>query len=183
MPKKKEVKKKKKNLGGQPRRFKTPKDLDRSFREYVKWVDDNPWYKNEPIKSGDLAGEIMKVPTQRPYTLTGFAAFCGVCLQTIENYGDRRKYPEYFGVYNIMNTTFTAQKFEGAAVGAFNPHIIARDLGLRDKQDHEVKIVDDNALDLDELKNMSEEDINRAVFDKLREWRDNESGSSKNKKR
>ena len=37
------------------------------------------------------------------------------------------------------------QKFEGASVGAFNANIIARDLGLADKQDVKVKSL--NALE------------------------------------
>lgn len=133
---------------GKPRKFKTPQDLYNKFQEYIKWVDDNPWIKKEAIKSGEMCGQLIDVPYQRPYTLTGFAVFCKCCLQTIENYGNKDMYPEYFGVFKEMETTFTSQKFEGAVVGSFNAHIIARDLGLKDKSeiDHNINDVSD-ALD------------------------------------
>lgn len=42
---------------------------------------------------------------------------------------------DFSAVINKIEEIIYQQKFEGAAVGLFNSNIIARDLGLRDKQD------------------------------------------------
>lgn len=42
-----------------------------------------------------------------------------------------------------VETTIYTQKFEGAAVGAFNSNIIARDLGLADKKEIDASVTVD----------------------------------------
>lgn len=165
--KKKTVKKKHDSVGN-PRTFATPADLYREFEKYVKWVDDNPWQKIEANKS---TGKLIKIPTQRPYTLVGFAVFCGCHRDTIHSYGDKEQYPEYSDIYKLITETFYAQKFEGAAVGAFNPHIIARDLGLKDKHEHNVggEIKTISSISQEELDKMSAEDLAKLALMKLQE--------------
>lgn len=115
--------------------FESPKVLWDAACEYFNHCDENPWIKNEPIKSGDMAGTCMQVETERPYTLSGLCVFLGCTQDTLSNYGSREGYQEYFGVVKEIKQIVYTQKFEGAAVGAFNSNIIARDLGLTDKKD------------------------------------------------
>lgn len=126
---------------GRPVAFETPDELWIKAEEYFEWCDDNPWYKNEVLRSGDRAGDIIAIPTERPYTIKGLCVFIGITTQTLSNYGkkeDKKEQPQeidFFGVVTHIKNILYTQKFEGATVGVFNPNIIAMDLGLTAKQD------------------------------------------------
>lgn len=102
--------------------------------DYFEWCDLHPWKRNEAIKSGDRAGKIIKVPTARPYTITGLCIFLGVNKHYFNDF--KKTCAEDFSeiIFNIEDIIYT-QKFEGATVGAFNANIIIRELGLADKKD------------------------------------------------
>lgn len=118
---------------GRDKLFATPDLLWEAACEYFEWCDENPWYKNDALKSGDSAGEIIKIPTARPYTLTAFMLY----IDASEEYWREFKkadHQDFFGVITQIEQVIYTQKFEGAAVGVFNANIIARDLGLADNQ-------------------------------------------------
>lgn len=118
---------------GRDKLFASPDLLLEAATEYFEWCDANPWYKSEAIKSGDSVGKIIKVPISRPYTISGLCIY----LQASESYWRTFKIQEsskdFLAVIEQIEETCKTQKFEGAAVGAFNANIIARDLGLTDK--------------------------------------------------
>lgn len=116
---------------GRELEYKTPKELAEKIYAYFQWCDDNPWYKNEAIKGGDLAGTLVKIPTARPYTISGLCIFLGISTNTWRSYCGKE---DFLSITTHANEVIYTQKFEGAAVGAFNANIIARDLGLQDKQ-------------------------------------------------
>lgn len=120
------------NNGGRPRIFSSPKEMLEACLEYFEWADENPWIKNELIRGGDRAGQIMPVPTERPYTLIAMCHHIGIHEETFREYEKRI---EFFGVTTYVRQKIYNQKYEGAAVGAFNANIIARDLGLKDSKD------------------------------------------------
>lgn len=125
---------------GAPFKF-TPEEFEAAWEEYFQWCDENPWMKNEAVKSGDSAGMIIQVPTARPYSEIGFCAYHGLGEHYINQLGKRledAETEEERGLSYIltrMRAKCRAQKFEGATVGAFNANIIARDLGMVDKKD------------------------------------------------
>lgn len=103
--------------------------------EYFQWSDENPWVKCEAIKSGEQAGEIIRIPTARPYTIKGLCIYLDVNESYWRDFKKSDNLSEDFSsVITRVEEIIATQKFEGAAVGAFNPTIIARDLGLVDKQ-------------------------------------------------
>jgi hypothetical protein len=112
--------------------FKDADTLLSAAGEYFAWADNNPWYMNEPVKHGEHAGSIIKVPTQRPYTLEALVHFLDIDFTTWRLYKNRNDFKS--SVDTIENFIYN-QKFEGAAVGAFNANIISRQLGLSDKKD------------------------------------------------
>lgn len=123
--------------------FATPDDLWDAACEYFNWIDSHSLWRNEAIKSGDNAGKIVKVPTGRPYTMQGLCLYLDCNLVYFNQFeraleGKQDEASKDFSkiVSRIRETVFT-QKFEGAAVGAFNSNLIARELGLSDKQQHE----------------------------------------------
>lgn len=116
---------------GKPKSYQ-PEELWEKACEYFTWCDSNPWNKNEAVKGGDLAGTLIQVPTERPYTIHALCIFCGMVTQTFRNYENNEA---YLAVCTRIREIIYSQKFEGAAVGAFNYNIIARDLGLVDKSE------------------------------------------------
>lgn len=154
-------------MAGRPFKF-TPETLELAWQQYFAWCDENPWYKHEQTKGGGL----IKVPTPRPYTEAGFCAFHDLGInyvkqlwEAVKDRGDEES-KEFSSVITRARAKCYAQKFEGAAVGAFNGNIIARDLGLADKTESEVKQdirvkTDLSKLNLDELKALR--DINNKL--------------------
>jgi hypothetical protein len=116
---------------GRPRSY-MPDTLWQVAQDYFEWCEENPWNKMEAIKGGDNAGMLIAVPTSRPFTLSGLCVFAGIAVNTFDVYSNTQEYKEV--TTRIREICYT-QKFEGAAVGAFNANIIARDLGLKDSQD------------------------------------------------
>jgi len=125
---------------GRDKLFSTPELLWEACAEYFNWCDAHPWWKNEAVKSGDMAGEIIKVPIARPYTLSGLCVYLGASASFWKDLKNNENLSEDFSaVITRVDEIMYTQKFEGAAVGAFNANIIARDLGLREKQDVDVR--------------------------------------------
>lgn len=116
---------------GRDKLFASPDLLWKAACDYFNWCDKNPWLKKDWV--GKDAIEVDK-PTARPYTITGLCLYldCG------KNYWEQFKKAEhegFSGVITRIEEIIYTQKFEGAVVGAFNASIIARDLGLADKQE------------------------------------------------
>jgi hypothetical protein len=123
---------------GKPKNFKTPDDLWNAFVEYQEWAKAHPWYRYEPIKTGDEAGTCIPVPVGRPLTIDGFCIFCDITNDSFIDYGKNESHKEFFYIQGKIKKEIYNHKLEGAAVGNYNANIIARDLGLREKTDVEL---------------------------------------------
>lgn len=113
--------------------FATPDLMWEAACEYFDWCDNNPWI-TEKVKSKDSGKEIEASPTQRPYTLSG------LCLYLNCNQGyfyDFKKIcdKDFSDIVTRIEEIIETQQFEGATVGAYNANIVARKLGLTDKQE------------------------------------------------
>ena len=119
--------------GKHGRDFKyTPDALWEEAVKYFEWISKRVWNKNEAIKSGDLAGEIIKVPTSTPMSIESFCLFCDIDRKTFDNYESKK---DFLHIITRVRTIIESNQFEGATVGAYNPNIIARKLGLTDKSE------------------------------------------------
>lgn len=123
---------------GRPYKF-TPQQFELAWQQYFTWCDENPWIKHEAVKSGELAGSLIGIPTARPYSEIGFCSFHNLgerylyeLSETLKDKTDKVS-KELSTILTQAKAKCRAQKFEGAAVGAFNANIIARDLGMIDK--------------------------------------------------
>lgn len=122
---------------GRDKIFSTPSILWESACEYFQWCEDNPWQEQDWVgKDGD---EVTKNKV-RPYTLSGLCVYLECGEQTLRDYGKREDFSE---VYTRIEQIIRTQKFEGAATGFFNANIIARDLGLSDKQETKTDVTGD----------------------------------------
>ncbi len=131
--------------------FTNPKLLWEESSKYFNWVDAHPWFKVEQCKKPyqDKNGNwvtVTKVPTARPYTIQGLCIFLGVnslwfnefeegIKKRLANKEDETA-KDFSEILHTIREVIYQQKFEGAAVGAFNWAIIARDLSLREKTEH-----------------------------------------------
>lgn len=119
--------------GGAPRKIESPKELYDLFEDYKRWVNGHPVYRNDFIRTGQNAGEIVQIPCNRPLTEWGFAAHIGMSRQGLINYGRAEGYEEYFDTYARIRTEMTDQVLVGAINELYNPNLVAKIEGIHDK--------------------------------------------------
>ena len=125
---------------GRDKLFATPELLWEAACEYFQWCDDNPLTEQ---KLFSFQGAIVEGtnPLMRAYTLKGLCLY----LDCNEAYFRvfKSQLPDGEVGFNTViariEDTIYNQKFSGAAAGLLNANIIARDLGLVDKVENEVK--------------------------------------------
>ncbi len=112
--------------------FKSPDDLWAASVEYFEWVDANPLYES---KAFAYQGIVVQEPVakMRAMTITGLCNFLDITHDTWSAYRARQ---DFSGVVTRVEQIIRQQKFEGASADLLNPNIIARDLGLADRQEH-----------------------------------------------
>lgn len=119
----------------------TPDALLEEANKYFEWMESRVWNKKEAIKSGDLAGTLIDIPTQTPLSIESFCLFADINRQTFYNYeSNEDPYKAFFDIITRIRGVIESNQFEGATVGAYNPNIIARKLGLADKKEHSGEI-------------------------------------------
>lgn len=120
---------------GRPKLFSDPETLWEQAVLYFKTTDERKWVKKDWV--GKDAIEVER-ESETPYTISGLCLFFNCSRHWWNEFYKSRKAandePFLEVLARIENIMFT-QKFEGAAVGAFNHSIISRDLGLVDKSD------------------------------------------------
>lgn len=116
---------------GQPPKFSSPQEMWDRAVEYFQWCGKHQIIEE---RTGFYQGEAASafVGHKRPMTQRGLCVFLGIGISTWHDYKKRDKYSE---VTARIEDVMFEQKFSGAATGQFNANIIARDLGLADKQD------------------------------------------------
>ena len=122
---------------GQPKKIPTPEILWEAACEYFQMRDESPWLAQDFIKGGDQAGKIIHMEKAVPYTWMGLEDYLrekGLAAK-LDDYRSNKNnaYTEYADILTHISQIIQDQKFTGAAVGAFNPMIISRDLGLTEK--------------------------------------------------
>jgi len=109
--------------------FSSPTLLWEACTEYFEATDKRKWNK---IEFNGKDATKCEVPTDTPYTWTGLYLFLDISHTTWQDYETRE---DFIAICTRVRHTIYTQKFEGAAVGAYNANIIARDLGLTDKKE------------------------------------------------
>lgn len=117
---------------GRPLRFKDPEMLLEAFEGYKQWASENPWNKEDFIKSGPNAGEKVYLRTERPLTEVEFAVFCGMSLDGLRDYIDK---PEFSLIYRGIKHEMSSQRISGGLSNAYNGNLVARIDGLVEKSE------------------------------------------------
>jgi len=117
----------------------TPEDWETESIKYFDYMANKVWNKKEAIKSGELAGTLIDIPTQTPMSIESFCLFMDIDRGTWDNYESNiGNYKDFFNITTRVRAIIESNQFEGATVGAYNPNIIARKLGLIDKQEQTI---------------------------------------------
>jgi len=119
--------------GAKPK-FAKADDLWDACTQYFEWVSDNPLMET---KGFAFQGTVTKetFPKMRAMTIGGLCLFLDVDETTWRDWKETR--PDLSPVITRAEAIIFQQKFTGAAADLLNPNIIARDLGLADKRDHQ----------------------------------------------
>jgi hypothetical protein len=112
--------------------FEDPDVLWEACCEYFEWVEANPLREEKVFngKDGIVHADVSKM---RAMTLAGLCIFLDIDRKTWAEYAKREG---FIPVTTRVDEIIRDQKFSGAAADLLNPNIIARDLGLADKQEH-----------------------------------------------
>lgn len=111
--------------------FSTPEILWEAAVEYFEATDARKWIKKDWV--GKDANEVMR-ETETPYTISGLCLYLDVSREWWNKFKNENR-EDFLQVLTRIENIIYTQKFEGASVGAFNPSIIARDLGLKEQTD------------------------------------------------
>ncbi len=117
------------SAGPKPK-FAGPDELWAACVEYFVWVEQNPLmegiaYQGKVSKNG--------LPKMRAMTIVGLCVFLDIEERTWRLWRDERS--DLLPIVTRVEAIIYEQKFAGASAGLLNPNIIARDLGLADKQE------------------------------------------------
>lgn len=129
--------------------IETPEKMWELFEAYRKHERNNPMYKVEYVGRD---GKKVLTPLQTPITFEGFECWLadeGYIKGGLGDYQSNKdgRYSEYATIITRITNNCFAQNLKGAAVGLFNPNIIAKKLGLIEKKQTEVK----NSLNIPNL--------------------------------
>ena len=121
---------------GRDKIFKTPDQLWESACGYFQWVEENPLSKAITHQGAVTGYEDL----MRAMTVKGLCIYLGVNSKYFNDFNasldlNKKTDKDFSEVSTRIREIIDTQKFEGASAGLLNPTIIARDLGLADKQE------------------------------------------------
>ena len=132
---------KKRTKHGRDKIFSDPKELLSACYDYFDYQSKQAWLKQEPIKGGEFAGQLVPVPTASPFSIKGLCIYLGVNSKYLNEFESNLKPDEskidkdFSEIITHVKDVIYVQKSEGAIVGAYKDNIIARELGLTDKKE------------------------------------------------
>ena len=106
--------------------YKTPEILLKVALNYFDTVDSEPWYRHEPMKTGEMSGKTMQIPVSRPYSVKGLCVFLGFPESHWLNMRKSEDYADFRDVLDFIEDIILTQQFEGAVTGTFNSSVISR---------------------------------------------------------
>jgi len=119
------------SIHGRSPKFETPEQLWNAACEYFQWVNDNP-LKEDKVNFHQGVAVHEPVTKMRAMTIRAMCFFIGLSRQGWFEYS---KKPDFSDIVQEIEDVIYSQKFEGASADLLNANIIARELGLADKQE------------------------------------------------
>lgn len=120
--------------------IESPEQLYSLFEGYKEYCKQHPKYENF---YNHKEGQEVRVSREVPLTWNGFEIYLRKekRLAKLDDYKANKdgRYSEYADIIHAIGQEIYEDKFAGASVGIYQHNIIARDLGLSDKKETEVK--------------------------------------------
>lgn len=128
--------------GGRPRAFGSPIEMWERAVEYFEWCEKSTINESKVFNN---QGEIVNalIPHMRAMTQHGLCSFLNIGVSTWHDYKNKAEFSE---VTEAIEQVMYEQKFTGAAAGMLKENIIARDLGIIDKDDGKISAVVHNIM-------------------------------------
>ena len=120
---------------GAPRLYESAELLQAAVFEYFEWIENNP-LTSEKVGFSYGAAVKTEITHVRAMTKIGLAMFLGITTQTLQDWKKTRE--DLKPIIEWAESCIWNQKFEAAGAGLLNANIISRELGLADKQIHQV---------------------------------------------
>jgi hypothetical protein len=117
---------------GRPRKYKTVEELKKPVLEFFEYVVNNPIEVEQVTPRGIVTKKFIK-----PLTIYGLCNWLGI---TFETWKEQKKRNDFSNFCTRIEQMIYDQKFTYASIGEYNANIIARDLGLVDKQESTVDV-------------------------------------------
>lgn len=163
---------KKRAKSGRNRIFKTPKLLIKAAHEYFQWCVENPHYKQELMRSGDMAGEIVQIPIDRPFSIKGMCIFFGTNSGFWSQFKDgiaenktltNEEKQDFSSTIKDIEEIIYTQKYEHAVIGTYNASIMGKDLEMVEKIDSTTRATNTNVNYSVELSKEEIRDIDKSL--------------------
>lgn len=117
---------------GRPPKFESVEALAEACIAYFEWAENNPLRQQRVYAyKGTLTKGLVTKP--RALTMAGLFAYTDISPQVWKDWRESR--PEFSDLQDQVERIIWEQKFVGAASDIFNHFIIARELGLADRQE------------------------------------------------
>jgi len=117
--------------------FTDPKKLMEAAQNYFNWCEENPHIKIER-GSSEKGVWTKEIEIRRPFLIEELCIYLGVNTKYFNEFKTSETYKnnsDFSNVVTHIEETIYSQKLSGGLSGEFNSNIVARSLGLRDKQD------------------------------------------------
>ena len=123
------------SAGPKPK-FENGEDLWAACVEYFDWVEDNPLFEDKLVTFQGFARH-EPVAKMRAMTVGALCIILDISPRTWRSWSETGATyrPDLLPIVEAAEQIIRQQKFSGAAADLLNPNIIARDLGLADRQE------------------------------------------------
>ena len=123
---------------GRPHAFQsiTPGLLRKRIDDYFAKIDKDPLIIQDFIKSGELAGQIINLEKQRPYTVEGLCIELGISTATFYNWLSSEKESQYLELIIYASEKIRKQHIELGLGNLYNSNLVARLHKISEQVDH-----------------------------------------------
>jgi hypothetical protein len=132
--------------------IESPEELWTYFQQYRAWAKDNPYI----LEVATSKGGVVKLNKERPLSISGFENYLNdqdkIC--DISDYLRNRdnRYTDFEPVCKRIRSNIYADQLEGAMANIYHHNIVARNLGLVDRKETDIKHIEQPIFNLDEQK-------------------------------
>ncbi len=123
---------------GRKKKIQSPEELYKFFCDYREHEKNDPHKRQDFIRGGEAAGTKVDFDVVFPLTWDGFEAYLAELgiITNLDKYkmNFQGSYDEFVDIIRVIDKIMFKHNFNFAAIGAVKENIIARKLGIHDKQ-------------------------------------------------